>query len=217
MSKIKTLAILALGTAVAGCATPPSNGLTAANNPSLYSVHQPVVQRTDFVFDVATDADGVPASEQARLDAWFRSIDIGYGDQLTVDEAPGYESPAAESDVASVAARYGLLLDQGAPMTNGAVQPGTIRVIASRASASVPGCPNWGNSEIIPQSTTSSNYGCATNSNLAAMIANPNDLVEGQDGTVSRSASTATRAIRSYREVQPTGRQGLSAATTTGN
>jgi pilus assembly protein CpaD len=88
-------------------------------------------------------------------------------------------------------------------------------VIASRATASVPGCPVWSGRDIAPLNNTSSNYGCATNSNLAAMVANPNDLIQGQDGTVS-GASTAGRAIRTYREVQPTGRQGLQQTTTTG-
>ncbi len=216
MSPTKTFAaIAALGLGLAGCASPPTGGLTAASNPSVYSVHQPVVQRTDFVFDVATDANGVPATEQARLDAWFQSIDLRYGDTVAVDEAPGYESAAARSDVAAVAGRYGLLLSDGTPITGGAIAPGTVRVIASRATASVPGCPNWGGTEIHAMGTTSPNYGCATNSNLAAMVANPNDLIEGQDGSVTRSAGTATRAIRGYREGQPTGRQGLPRTSTT--
>ena len=215
MSQAKTFAVVALGLAASACATPPTHGLEAANNPSIYSVHQPVVQRTDFVFDVATGPDGVSASERARLDAWFSSIDLRYGDTISVDEAQGYESPAARQDIAAVAGRYGLLLSHGAPVTTGAVAPGTARVIASRATAGVPGCPAWIGQDIAPANNTSSNYGCATNSNLAAMVANPNDLIEGQDGTVS-GATTAGRAIRTYREGQPTGRQGLQQTTTTG-
>ncbi|MGZ8360941.1 MAG: CpaD family pilus assembly protein, partial [Allosphingosinicella sp.] len=190
--------------------------LEALNNPSLYSVHQPVVQRTDFVFDVATGPGGVPATEQARLNAWFVSIDLDYGDTITVDEPVGYESAEARSDVASVAGRYGLLLGDGSPMTAGQVQPGTIRIIASRATASVPGCPAWNGDNIAPVNNTSPNYGCATNSNLAAMIANPDDLVVGQDGSGLSNAGTASRAIRVYRERTPTGQQPLPATSTTG-
>jgi pilus assembly protein CpaD len=209
-------AIAALGFGLAGCASSPER-LTAANNPSLYSVHQPVVQRTDFVFDVATSGNGVEPAEMARLDAWFGSIDLRYGDQVTVDEAAGYESEAARRDVAAIAGRYGLLLvDAAAPITAGSVQPGTLRIVASRAVASVPGCPNWAPAEIAATGNTSSNYGCATNSNLAAMIANPNDLVEGQDGR-STGAAVATRAIRSYRATTPTGQGGLQQSTTTGS
>ena len=216
MSRLITFATIAsLGFGVTGCASAPDR-LTAANNPSLYSVNQPVVRRTDFVFDVATNGAGVDAAEQARLSAWFDSIDLRYGDEVTIDEAAGYESAAARRDIAGVAARFGLLLVNGAaPMTVGSVQPGTVRIVASRAIASVPGCPNWAPAEIAATGNTSSNYGCATNSNLAAMIANPNDLVEGQDGSNS-GASTATRAIRVYRSATPTGQGGLQQSSTTG-
>ncbi|HYJ29017.1 MAG TPA: CpaD family pilus assembly lipoprotein, partial [Allosphingosinicella sp.] len=87
----------------------------------------------------------------------------------------------------------------------GAVQPGTVRVVVSRTTASVPDCPNWERGGL---SATSPGYGCAINSNLAAMIADPNDLVLGQAGTVSDPATT-TRAIRSYRDAAPTGTRGL--------
>ena len=216
MSRMITFAaVAALGIGATGCASAPEH-LTATNNPSLYSVHQPIVQRTDFVFDVATGGDGVAPAELARLDAWFDSIDLRYGDQVTIDEAAGYESEAARRDVAGVAARYGLLLvDAAAPITAGQVQPGTVRIVASRAVASVPGCPNWAPAEIAATGNTSSNYGCATNANLAAMVANPNDLVQGQDGSNS-GAATATRAIRSYRQAQPTGQGGLRESSTTG-
>ena len=63
---------------------------------------------------------------------------------------------------------------------------------------------------------TSPNFGCATNSNLAAMIANPEDLVLGADGSGNGSATTASRAIRTYRTRQPTGNQPLPSTTTTG-
>ena len=92
----------------------------------------------------------------------------------------------------------------------------TIRVVASRSSASVPGCPEWSDPGIDSPVRTGTNYGCAINSNLAAMIANPDDLVHGRDGTGQGSATTAGRAIRTYRERQPTGTQPLPANSTTG-
>ena len=92
-------------------------------------------------------------------------------------------------------------------MTAGAIQPGTVRVVLSRTTASVPDCPNWaGRSGSL--SNTSPNYGCAINSNLAAMVADPNDLVLGQTGS-GTDPSTTSRAIRSYRDAVPTGTRGL--------
>ena len=209
-------AVVALGMGVTACASVPPGGLTPANNPSIYSVHQPVVQRTEYVIDLATSGDGLAPSELGRLHGWLASIDARYGDRISIDEPQGYPSLRAREEIARVAADHGLLLAEGAPVLNGSVQPGTIRVIASRATASVPGCPAWEDAELHPSINTSANYGCATNSNLAAMIANPEDLVLGQDGSGSGNATTATRAIRVYREGQPTGRQGLQQTTTPG-
>ena len=213
---IKLAAVSALGVAISGCAMQPHN-LTPANNTSLYSLHQPVVEHTNFIFDVATDTDGVRPAEQARLAAWFDSIGLAYGDRITIDEARGYESAAARRDVAKVAGDHGLLVsDAGAPLTDGGPPAGAIRVIASRASAAVPECPAWQDPGIESPTRTGSNYGCAMNSNLAAMIANPDDLIRGREASGNGDARTAGRAIRVYREGQPTGHQALPANSTTG-
>ena len=60
-------------------------------------------------------------------------------------------------------------------------------------------------------------YGCAVNSNLAAMVANPEDLLEGQKGTGETVVATGTRAIQTYREAAPTGAGGLQDANSGGN
>ena len=209
-------AVSALGLALAGCAAQP-RALSPSNNTSLYSLHQPVVEHTNFVFDVASQNDGVPASEQARLGAWFDSIGLAYGDHVTIDEPQGYASAGARRDIAKVAAEHGLLVaEDGAPMTEGPVAPGTIRVVAGRSTASVPGCPAWTDPGIESPVRTGTNYGCAMNSNLAAMIANPDDLVHGREGSGNGAAIIAGRAVRVYRENRPTGQQPLPANSTTG-
>ena len=64
---------------------------------------------------------------------------------------------------------------------------------------------------------TSPNYGCATKSNLAAMIANPEDLIEGQKGTGETVIMSSSKAIETYRDAAPTGAGGLSENATGGN
>jgi len=216
MSRIKTFVSIALLATAASACAPAANELSAANNPSIYSVHQPIVERTNFVLDVRTDARGLPAAEADRLRGWFESIDLRYGDTVAIDDGYGTN---ARADIARVVDEYGLLLSHAAPVTAGQVPAGSVRIIASRSNASVPGCPDWSTSDngVAPPQNTSSNFGCATAGNLAAMIANPNDLVEGQNPSGRGSATTAGRAIRTYREVQPTGRQGLPATATRGN
>ena len=192
---------LSLGLVVAGCGGMPSNT-------SLYSTKQPVVERTNYTLDVNTTSAGLPISEQQRLNGWFETLDLGYGDRVTI-ENPG-ANPAVASAVNDLAGRYGLIVSSVAPTTTGQLQPGQARVVITRSTASVPGCPDWGaSSDMNYNNATSPGYGCAVNSNLAAMIANPEDLLEGQTGTGETVVSTGTRAIRTYREAEPTGASGL--------
>jgi len=89
-------------------------------------------------------------------------------------------------------------------------------VIVSRASASVPGCPIWEDETVGTPERTSTNFGCATNQNLARMIADPNDLVLGQSGAGGANGDTASKAIKSYRDAAPTGTGGLKDTVTKG-
>jgi pilus assembly protein CpaD len=215
MSPLIKLAAVSALALTAGCATQP-RGLTPANNFSLYSLHQPVVEHTNYVFDVAAEGDNVAPAEKARLDAWFDSIGLRYGDSVSIDTPRGHQSNGARRDVAEVAANRGLLVaDVAAPVTEGGVAPGYVRVVASRASASVAGCPKWEDKGVDSPLRTNTNYGCAFNSNLAAMVANPDDLVHGREASGDGASVTAGRAVRSYREGQPTSRQGLPASNTT--
>jgi pilus assembly protein CpaD len=197
------LAILALASAVAACATPqvdqPSRGITAVN--------QPVVTRSDYAVDLAAPDGSLSGSEQARLDAWFTGLGLGYGDLVYVD---GAYADSVRPDVARVTGKYGLLVSHGAPVTAGSVQPGSVRVVVSRTRATVPGCPNWDRPASPDfENHQMSNYGCAISGNFAAMVAHPGDLVHGREGDALVDGLTASKAIQSYRTAKPTGDKGL--------
>jgi pilus assembly protein CpaD len=212
MSRSKAIAAtLALGAAIA--ASPPAAAAGDPPNRGLDSINQPVVQRTDYVLDLASEGNGLSAVERGRLYAWFQSLGIGYGDRVWVDEP--YGATRTRIDVARIAAEYGLLLKDGAPITPGEVRAGSVRVIVSRSFASVPNCPNW--SGRGGTNSTSPNYGCAMNSNLAAMIADPSDLVLGQVGSGTGDANDIAKVIKVYRDTAPTGTKGLTNVSTTGN
>jgi pilus assembly protein CpaD len=200
MRPITSAALIALSLGLAACG-PVNRGLE--------SVNQPVVSRTDYVFDVSAAGLMGPSSPEAkRLAAWFDSIGLGYGDRVSVDQSAAY-GDSGRDEVAALAAKHGLLLSETAPVTAGAIDPGSVRVIVSRTTAEVPNCPNWKRaSQPEFAGSTMSNYGCATNRNLAAMVANPEDLVRGRTGS-GTDASTAAKAIKSYRDAEPTGKAGL--------
>ncbi|MCC2976887.1 CpaD family pilus assembly protein [Sphingomonas sp. PL-96] len=193
------LAVLAL------CA--PALLLTACNpraSRGIESVHQPVVSRTDYVLDLGTTPYGLAEGEAGRLAGWMASLAPGYGDRIAVEDPS--RSTGARTQVASTVARYGLLLADTTATSRDAVAPGTLRVVVTRASASVPTCPQvdaYG--AYTFDSHTAANHGCAINSNLAAMVANPEHLIHGQPGTGLADPRNAARAIAAYRRAAPTG------------
>ena len=206
----RSIILLGLVSALGACATPPTDRPAKG----LASVNVPVITRADYAIDLSAPDGSLSPSEAARLDGWFRSMNLGYGDSVFVDGAMGY---SARDDVARVAGQYGMLVSVGAPMTAGAVPQGAVRVVVARTSASVPGCPNWSKASTPNFDDASmANYGCATNSNMAAMIANPQDLVFGREGSGVGDSFTSSRAVDQYRKAVPTGQQGLKDISTKG-
>jgi pilus assembly protein CpaD len=199
---------LSLGLTLSACGDQP-------NNPSLSSVNQPVVERSNFALDVAAGADGLTIPEQQRLAGWFETMDLRYGDRVAID---GASASAVREDVAALAARHGLLLSDAAPVTGGFLQPGTVRVVVTRTKAYVPDCPDWSDSyNANLGNNTSDNYGCAVNSNIAAMVADPEHLLHGARSNGETVVMSSTKAIETFREAKPTGAGGLPQVSSQGN
>ena len=143
----------------------------------------PVVTSADYVFDAAAPGGALALGEGERLNGWFQGLGLGYGDTVYVDGS----MPAARNQVAMIAGRYGMLVSPGAPVTAGVVNPGSVRVVVARRRASVPGCPNWSQpSQPDWDNKTMPSFGCGVNSNLAAQVANPEDLLHGREGAAGR-------------------------------
>ena len=197
LKPLSALAMLALPLAACTSDSP---------NRGVESVHQPVVSHAAYTFDVMAGAgDTLPPAEAARLNDWFVSIGLGYGDQVAIVN-DGYYGPALREGIANVVARHGLLVAEDSSAIAGAAPQGSIRLIVRRATASVPGCPDWSSKQETDMNLgTTSNFGCGTNSNLAAMVANPEDLVRGQGTDSNLRTATSNRAISTYRDKPPTG------------
>jgi len=195
MRAVATSTALILSLMLSGC------GNERPQNRGLDSVHQPIVQRTDYVFDVATSGERLAPGEAARLRGWFDSLHLRYGDKVALDTGDSGNVSVAANQIASLAAARGLAVDAHAPLTQGAIAPGSVRVIMSRTTASVPGCPDFHESVLAKfNETTAPNFGCAVNSSLAAMIANPEDLVQGRDTNDHTVNQVNTTAIGTYYE-----------------
>lgn len=197
---------LSLGLALGGCGGVPTNR-------SLESIHQPIVQRTNYSLDLTSPPGALPLTEQRRLSGWLEALSLHYGDRVYIDDP--LANSAARASIEAIAGRFGILVGTDAPVTPGDVAAGNLRVIVTRSTASVPGCPDWSSkSDANLGNGTSANFGCATNSNLAAMIADPEHLIHGADATGRTTIMSSTKAINSYREAAPTGEKGLKQETT---
>jgi pilus assembly protein CpaD len=171
------------------------------------SVNQPVLAHETFVFDAAAPAGVLGPEELGRLDGWFRSLDLAYGDSIYVD---GAYAEGVRAQVGQLAGRYGMMVLPAAPVTAGAIAPGSVRVVVTRTRAEVPDCPNWSRAaQPNFHNRSMSNFGCAVNGNLAAMVANPEDLFHGQEVGATADTITATKAVDMYRATPPSGSKGL--------
>jgi pilus assembly protein CpaD len=187
------LVLIAISSALAGCTA----GMADLPDRGLSAVNVPVVTTADYVFDAAAPGGRLAPGEAEGL---------GYGDSIYVDG----DAYAARNQVAAMAGNYGMMIQAGAPVTAGMVQPGSVRVVVSRRRAVVPNCPNWS----VPAqpnygNRSMSNFGCGVNANLAAQIANPEDLLHGQEGSAVADAMTGAKAVIFYRTSPPTGEKGL--------
>lgn len=198
--KVAGVLTLSVGLSLAACGGMPSNN-------TLYSTKQPVVERTNYTFDVQTDRAGLPISEQQRLSGWFEAMDLRYGDRIAIEDP--MMSPATREAIAALAGRHGILISEGAPVTAGYVQPGSARVVLTRSTASVPGCPDWSaKSDMNYTNGTYPGYGCAINSNIAAMVADPEDLVSGDKGSGETFVRRSSKAVEGYRDSATEGASG---------
>jgi pilus assembly protein CpaD len=195
MSRFTPLLFLAPALMLSACGT---------YNGGVESANQPVVQRTDYLLDLRTDGYALAPGEPERLAGWMAAMDLRYGDRVAVDDGQG--GATAREDVAALASHYGLFVADRAPVTVGQIAPGTVRVVITRMIATVPSCPDHSR-EYTPDfsQSTSSNYGCATNSNLAKMIADPADLVRGAPGSPTTDPVTGGKAVNALRGAKPSG------------
>ena len=205
-----TFSLLVLASALGACAQ--TGEISAARG--LSPVNEPVLSRAAFTYDLAAPGGVLPPQEVARLDSWFRTLNLGYGDSIYVD---GAYAETVRSQVAQLAGGYGMMVLPAAPVTIGEVAPGNVRVIVSRTRAEMANCPNWSApSQYNYQNTAMPNFGCAVNGNLAAMAANPQDLFSGRDGGGVGDTHTASKAVDYYRKAEPTGKGGLQDISTKG-
>ncbi|MDE1915750.1 MAG: CpaD family pilus assembly protein [Sphingomonadales bacterium] len=176
------------------------------HNRTMMPEHQPVVSHATFTLDVTTTPTGLPPAEEKRLSGWFDAMGLRYGDKVMIDDPLASDTTRAQ--VAGLLGARGLALAAATPLAQPGIEAGTVRISLTRASASVPGCPDWSaNSETNMLNGLHPNFGCATNSNMAAMVANPDDLIRGATSD-SNPVVTSNKAISTFQDAKPSGNGG---------
>jgi len=145
-------------------------------------------------------AADMTGAERMELEGFLADVGAGYGDEAWIDAGSDPMGAARSSAVMATLARHGIMASHDNLAYGAALQPGEVRLVIGRYVVTPPECPDWRKpSDTDYQNTPSSNYGCATATNLGAMVANPRDLLEGRTYG-GPDTDTAVTAVESYRK-----------------
>jgi pilus assembly protein CpaD len=143
--------------------------------------------------------DRLNPTETYRLATFIRDRSVGYGDQILLLNGGGPMAQRRTDAVASVFARGGMKVVRDVEIEGVVLGPDEVRVLVGRHVVTSPNCPNWSKrADDDFGNTGSSNIGCATTTNLGAMVANPTDLVHGEPLRPADGELNALR-IQTYR------------------
>jgi pilus assembly protein CpaD len=198
--------------ALGACASVPTPDVSGPAVASAADRHRPVVLPSVERIDIAVSPDETTLSseERARLRA-FASGYLRYGHGALVLETP---SGGANSDAASVVAADArrALVDYGvsyAAITGStrAADGDDAPIILSfaRFEAKGPDCAPLWEQDLAHQSNNQpwESFGCATQSNIAALVEDPADLERPRD-EAPRDSGRRTTVMDAYREGEPT-------------
>ncbi len=203
------IAVLLTGTLLGGCAN--VHNIEVGSVPDDYRTNHPIViSEKQEVVDIPV------AGTDHRMTFGTMSIVRGFGQQyranasgsLTIMRPVGSANARAATRVSKQIRR--VLVDEGVPaarihtttyQAQGQNDAAPIRLSFGAIAASVEECGRWPKDLVL--NTTENkhyeNFGCATQNNLAAQIANPSDLIAPR-GTTPIDAQRRDNVINDYRE-----------------
>ena len=190
---LTTVMVALLGTA---CASKmPESYKGALDQP------QNEVEVTNFnhALSFADGGSSLSAAEKTGLDNFIYSQGLGYGDQLVLDFASG---DSAWGD--KMAAVNDFLKTRGlwvkyATQSGSNSDVNSAALVVNRYSAITPDCVALAQESFTPTELwTNKTFGCVNAHNLGLMVANAQDLIQGQPDTLPATYG-AVRAMQIYR------------------
>ena len=167
-------AVLAAAFALAAC-SPAVTGWTEAENPKTIDV-----QRLEASLPVSAAGATLSTTEAANIDRFLANQGNLANLRVTLSarSEAGRASFAAVADhliASGVRPRH---INRTQDLAPGA---GDVLFVSEHYVAAAPSCPDWTHANILDGANqASSNFGCATQSGLARMIADPRDLIVGR-------------------------------------
>ena len=210
MSKrIQTLAaVSALALCAAGCVTGfngPEHAMTVAEAHPI-AVDSQVVTLT---IDADPTTSDLSSRDHARLRAFATAYLVNGHGPLTITAPSGYadaDGHEAAADIRKALHDAGVSWEtlSGATYRTGGDAGDQLIVSYTRYVATASECGIWsGVREANNRNIRSPNYGCATQNNIAAMLADPHDLI-APAALAPRDAMSTTRAISRHRAGEST-------------
>ena len=135
-------------------------------------------------------------AQKGQLVAFLQTSRFDYGDKLFVSAGRSSLEEQRRAAVAAYLRSAGYEPQQMADNND----TGDVTVVIGRYVATPPACPDWRKPAVTDRAnTTMSNFGCATASGLAVMVANPGDLVRGRNPGMADGEASAL-GIQRYRQ-----------------
>ena len=213
----------ALSIALAACASPtpgtnPYLGWMEAGSPKRLEVERAQYRH---IVHFSTDSAELSASEQERLLAFLETVAPTHEDTMMIeghaDERATdlYNLELASRRISSVGDFLNAHGFQGVPIRTGAfgerlpASGGStpeawqanrrVEIVLERHLVQLPACPDWSRESGLDYANLpGSNFGCATQTNLGLMVANPSDLERGRK-LAPASGIHAAEGVARYR------------------
>lgn len=142
----------------------------------------------------ASPTSSLSKIERAKINRFLKEIDIGFSDRVFIRTQKGPENHQVASVIKHIRA---LRLVPEIIISHTAKRP--VSVVVGRYLVTPPRCPDWTKQPGTDSANRrSSNYGCATVTNLGLMVANPGDLIQGRPMGPA-DGDKAAQSISKYR------------------
>ncbi len=206
--KIRVIALLLGTVALGGCAEWENHMQSVLPPPEPANAGKQIVvapQRSGHAVVFARTASAVSADEQRALADFLNGAALSKDSVVKVEQAPAGSRRVARLRVANVTNwlhRHGYRTE---PFAVTPAEDGVVHLQVEKLVAVAPNCPNWDMHPYFEFGANAyPNLGCADRTNLAAMIVDPSDLVDGHTPGLPTGQANLNGEVR-YRsgEVTP--------------